>query len=44
MKSNENHSDNTRILAVSIAITIRRIEEAEVSRFAGGFSLDSGHW
>src|SRR6266566_2211444 len=43
-RTNENHTDNNRTLAVSIAITIRKIEDIDVSKFAGGFSLDSGPW
>jgi len=29
---------------VPIIITIRRTEDADVNKFDGGFSLDSGHW
>jgi len=32
------------INAVPIVITIKSTEDADINKFAGGFSLDSGHW
>jgi len=43
-RTNENQTDNNRKPAVSAAMTIRKIEDIDVNKFAGGFSLDSGHW
>jgi hypothetical protein len=37
-------SDNSQTRKVSTTRIIRRVEEAVVKKFAGGFSLDSGHW
>jgi len=43
-RTNESHNDNKSVLAASINITIMKMEDIEVNKFAGGFSLDSGHW
>jgi hypothetical protein len=40
----ESITTRAQAMPVSIVITIRRMDEADTKKFAGGFSLDSGHW